>query len=193
MDAEDYMVMISVYVFTFCMALIGFGWMLPFNPSHESHQVFGHMKIIQHVSQNIHSEFSCYPSTANSFRYVEWFESPVGNSCKKQIETDKLSRMVNFENPDMVKNNKFWMKKDDLGFQGIVYETTNNNIVYKLLGLDERMGSDVYKNCLASINMDLMPMGVFDENKHQVTKRHPCGIDGRGNPYIYIGKAGEIG
>ena len=155
--------------------------------------VYKHMENVKATANELNDKFSCYPTRANSFENPKTFKSSIGNSCKTFISDNQEMKLANFKKEIKVYDDQIHVILEDFKFQGVLIETANNNIVYKIEGLKKYNQDEAYLDCQFYLNENSNRHGrietIIVRNEESVTEQNPCGIDKENNPLIYIGKS----
>ena len=156
-------------------------------------KVYSHMERVRVAARQMHEKFSCYPTSADSFSNPNTFKSSVGNSCNTYLSDNKEMKTVRFTGDVSVRDGVFHVLIDDLKFEGVIEQSANRNIVYKVRGLKKRNQDITHLTCqLYNRGTAGLKGNLVIYNEEIVSDENPCGMDNDNNPIVYIGKSSPL-
>ena len=159
----------------------------------DEYYAYTHIIGVKISATDLYKRFGCYPTSADSLANKDKFILSDGNSCNEQITYDIKTPLIYHTHKNIkLSENEFHINAEEYKLTGSLFETNNNEIIYKAEITNKNISKKIYQICSKNLNETTDNKGInepdFAGNAKLVNEKNPCGFDENKNPVIYIGK-----
>ena len=147
-------------------------------------ELYSHMEKVGFVSDSIYERFGCYPTSVDAMQNIDVFNSPSGNSCRKENVTTDREWFTSYMNDAKTEDNHFVLDHIITGVKGEIVQEYGA-LIYKLKNVTKPYLYNVYYICKKykddEKSANLLTTALLSE-------KNQCGIKDDKYPVVYIGK-----
>ena len=158
----------------------------------DEHYAYAHVLGVKLRATGLYEKYGCYPTSANSLKDQDEYESPEGNSCNRSLDLGSDSLFIPLPNEIELTGNEFHINGTEYKITGLLYETKNNEIIYRAKITNSEIAKKAYSKCSQKLNHDDGDEGVDGVESvgynNLMDEKNPCGFDEHINLSIYVGK-----